>query len=98
MKQSNEVTFGKQPTKRGASHGEKANSFGAAMDSGTERQTFSPDEQHSLISEAYYRALERGFIPGWEADDWLQAEAELNHSLHMPKSLLKIFLEGALRR
>ena len=87
MKQNNEVTFGKQPTKRSVSNGGKANSFGAAMDSGAKQQSFSPEEQHSLIAEAaYYRALERGFTPGCEMDDWLQAEAALNHSLHMPKT------------
>ena len=84
MKQSNGLTAGKQPTKRGASQGKKANSFDAAMDSGAEQQTFSPDEQHCLIAEAaYYRALERSFTPGCETDDWLQAEAEVNQVLHM---------------
>lgn len=87
MKQSNGLTAGKQPTKRGASNGEKANSFDAAMGSGTEQQTPSPDEQHCLIAEAaYYCALKRGFTPGCEMDDWLQAEAEVNHVLHMPET------------
>lgn len=87
MKQSNGLTAGKQPTKRGASQGEKVNSIGAAMDSGTEQQTCSPDEQHCLIAEAaYYCALKRGFTPGCEMDDWLQAEAEVNHVLHMPET------------
>jgi hypothetical protein len=35
-------------------------------------------ELHAMISEAaYYRAERRGFAPGMEADDWLQAEAEI---------------------
>lgn len=34
--------------------------------------------RQSLIAEAaYYRAERRGFAPGHELDDWLEAEAEL---------------------
>ena len=33
----------------------------------------------ALIAEAaYYRARERGFAPGMELDDWLEAEKEIN--------------------
>ena len=35
-------------------------------------------EWHRLISEAaYYRAEQRGFEPGAELEDWLQAESEV---------------------
>jgi hypothetical protein len=38
----------------------------------------TPDELRRLISEAaYYRAKRRGFEPGHELDDWIQAEAEV---------------------
>ena len=38
----------------------------------------SEAELLELISEAaYYRAEKRGFSPGLEAEDWLQAEAEV---------------------
>ena len=38
----------------------------------------SGPELLELISQAaYYRAEKRGFSPGLEADDWLQAEAEV---------------------
>jgi hypothetical protein len=34
--------------------------------------------RQSMIAEAaYYRAQRRGFAPGHELDDWLEAEAEL---------------------
>jgi hypothetical protein len=34
--------------------------------------------RQSLIEElAYFRALKRGFEPGHEMEDWLEAEAEL---------------------
>lgn len=38
----------------------------------------SKDELRKLVSEAaYYRAKQRGFTPGHEEDDWIQAEAEV---------------------
>ena len=38
----------------------------------------SPEEVRQLISEAaYYRAKQRGFAPGHEMEDWVQAEAEV---------------------
>lgn len=40
--------------------------------------TFDPVRRHAMIAEAaYYRAQRRGFAPGHELEDWLQAEAEL---------------------
>lgn len=42
------------------------------------RADVSPDEVKKLIEEAaYYRAKSRGFEPGHELDDWVQAEAEV---------------------
>lgn len=38
--------------------------------------------RHRMISEAaYLLAMERGFAPGGELDDWLQAEAQINARL-----------------
>ena len=40
------------------------------------------DLRHRLISEAaYHRYAERGFADGYDLDDWLQAEAEVDHLL-----------------
>jgi hypothetical protein len=40
------------------------------------------DELRRQIAEAaYYRAEQRGFEPGGEEQDWLQAEAELKAQL-----------------
>jgi hypothetical protein len=45
---------------------------------GNARAELSPDEVRKLISEAaYYRAKQRGFAPGHELEDWIQAEAEV---------------------
>jgi hypothetical protein len=39
-------------------------------------------EKQELISKAaYYRAEQRGFVPGLELDDWLAAELEIEGSL-----------------
>lgn len=35
-------------------------------------------ELERMVAEAaYYRAEKRGFAPGYEADDWTKAEAEI---------------------
>ena len=50
--------------------------------SGDARAELSPDELRKLISEAaYYRAKQRGFAPGHELEDWIQAEAEVMRSI-----------------
>ena len=36
------------------------------------------EERHRMIAEAaYFRAERRGFVPGNELEDWLQAEADV---------------------
>jgi hypothetical protein len=53
--------------------------------SNTARADISPDELRKLISEAaYYRAKQRGFTPGHELEDWIQAEAEVIRRLNRP--------------
>jgi hypothetical protein len=54
------------------------------------RAEVSAEEVRKLIAEAaYYRAKKRGFTPGHEVEDWVQAEAEVlrrirgaDHSSH----------------
>jgi hypothetical protein len=44
--------------------------------------SISPVEFRHRVSEAaYYRAQQRGFAPGWEERDWLEAEAEIMQRL-----------------
>ena len=41
-------------------------------------------DQDAMIAEcAYYRAERRGFIPGYELDDWYEAEREVATLLHL---------------
>jgi hypothetical protein len=52
---------------------------------GEGRADVSPEELRKLISEAaYYRAKQRGFEPGHELEDWIQAEAEVIRRLNSP--------------
>jgi len=42
----------------------------------------SPEEVYRLIQEsAYFKAKERGFAPGNEVQDWIEAEAEVRRRL-----------------
>lgn len=47
--------------------------------------TIDPILRHELISEAaYFRAERRGFLPGSEVVDWLDAEREIDARLTKP--------------
>ncbi len=39
------------------------------------------DRQQMIADAAYYRAQARGFGPGYELEDWLQAEADIDCTL-----------------
>jgi Protein of unknown function (DUF2934) len=38
----------------------------------------SQERFHEVAEAAYFRAEHRGFLPGYELEDWLDAEAELD--------------------
>ncbi len=68
----------KAPTVRAARRGSRAPQ--ARRGSGT--RSISPERRHAMIAEAaYYRAQRRGFAPGWELQDWLAAEADIDRTL-----------------
>lgn len=49
-----------------------------AASGGNGRSPMSPEEIYRLIQEtAYYKAKARGFAPGHEVQDWIEAEAEV---------------------
>lgn len=51
----------------------------AADNSTSENSMADEATRHMMIAEAaYYRAEQRGFAPGFELDDWLASESELN--------------------
>jgi hypothetical protein len=48
------------------------------------RAGLADDELRKQIAEgAYYKAKQRGFAPGYELKDWIEAEAELMTRLGM---------------
>jgi Protein of unknown function (DUF2934) len=52
------------------------------LGAGHRRAQMSPEEVYRLIQEtAYYKAKARGFAPGHEVQDWIEAEAEVRMRL-----------------
>lgn len=46
------------------------------------QDTIDPDLRHRMVSEAAYHCyVERGYADGYDRDDWLQAETEVDHVL-----------------
>jgi DUF2934 family protein len=44
-----------------------------------------PDLRHRMISEAaYHLYAQRGYTDGYDLDDWLQAEAQVDHTTLTP--------------
>ena len=44
-----------------------------------------PDLRHRLISEAAHNLyMERGYADGYDLDDWLQAETQVDHTILNP--------------
>ena len=49
------------------------------------RDALDPDLRHRLISEAaYFLYAQRGFSDGYDQDDWLQAETQIDHVILNP--------------
>ena len=54
-------------------------------------QFVDPERRDALIAEAaYFRAEKRGFQPGHETEDWLDAEAEIDARLMKPESAPRV--------
>lgn len=50
------------------------------------KDAIDPDLRHRLISEtAYWHYVEPNYADGYDLDDWLQAEAEVDHLLLNPR-------------
>jgi len=48
--------------------------------------TLDPDLRHRMISEAaYYLYTQRGYGDGYDMDDWLQAEAQIEQVIMYPE-------------
>lgn len=54
-------------------------------------QFVDPEKRAALIAEAaYFRAEKRGFAPGHEQQDWLDAETEVDARLMRPESAPRV--------
>lgn len=81
MKQGNEINPPAKSTVGSVQRKAATKSVRRAADRDARPVSGSAEERHCRIAEtAYYRALARGFAPGCEVDDWLQAEAEIDHA------------------
>lgn len=49
----------------------------------------TPDYAAQIAEAAYYKAEKRGFEPGFEMTDWLEAERELEAGFKAPKAAKK---------
>jgi|HubBroStandDraft_1064217.scaffolds.fasta_scaffold967495_1 hypothetical protein len=50
-----------------------------AVDAATPAPVIDPEQRRALIAQAaYLRAERRNFAPGFEQDDWLSAESEVD--------------------
>jgi hypothetical protein len=49
-----------------------------------------PDRQQRIEERAYYKAEQRGFMPGMELQDWLEAELEEGRKVEKSKNIKKI--------
>jgi Protein of unknown function (DUF2934) len=47
----------------------------------SKRPLTSQEREQIIATMAYLRAEQRGFVPGHEQEDWLQAEAEVDRSI-----------------
>jgi len=84
----------KEKTSRPALKGRSARTAPDAPRTGTQglgktggnmRGELSPEEVYRLIQEtAYFKAKQRGFAPGGEVQDWIEAEAEVRRRLGSP--------------
>lgn len=55
-----------------------SNNAGPAVMIDPENEPEAGDRLQRIATIAYYKAEARGFAPGLEMDDWLQAEAEVD--------------------
>jgi len=95
-KQSGSTASSKHPRRvavkkrpRRAASRPRAEQRGVAYDmplEGGAQAVFDPDLRHRMISEAaYYLYSLRGYAEGYDLDDWLQAEAQIDDLIMNPE-------------
>ncbi len=70
------------PTRKKSSAVKETPIAAAAADPSAQCVVTTPTErQHMIERAAYFRSQQRGFVPGFEMEDWLAAEAEVDQGL-----------------
>ncbi|NTV95615.1 MAG: DUF2934 domain-containing protein [Thiobacillus sp.] len=64
------------PAKAAPAKAKKAAKAEPAMEK--PRAASAEERQHWIAIAAYHRAERRGFVPGYDKQDWLDAEAEID--------------------
>lgn len=73
------------PSPRSSKRAESEHKSKGGKAKGDRAATVAATERAVMIARAaYLRAERRGFIPGRELEDWLEAEREINHLLGPP--------------
>lgn len=60
------------------SHSQKVLKTIKSLDASPESAVPADLRQHFIAEAAYFKAERRGFAPGYEIQDWEEAEAEIN--------------------
>jgi hypothetical protein len=66
-----------EPVKKSKGNGSSPQTRGSV-----EPDSYDGPREQMIAEAAYYRAEQRGFAPGNEMSDWLQAEADVESVLH----------------
>ncbi len=67
------------PTRMKSSAAKETPTTSAAADPTAQCAVTTPTERlHMIERAAYFRSMQRGFVPGFEMEDWLAAEAEVD--------------------
>lgn len=70
------------PVRKKSSAAKETPATAAAADPSAQCVLTTPAErQHMIERAAYFRSQQRGFVPGFEMEDWLDAEAEVDQRL-----------------
>lgn len=79
LKDESESREGAAPERRSGKSSGSAEITGGSLER-REIPSFSDDRARRIAERAYWRAEQRGFAPGGELNDWLEAEREYDAS------------------
>jgi hypothetical protein len=84
MEMKNQSTFGNSSKGNGNGSAKKAHK---AEPLNSSSENGDRPHEHMIANAAYFNAERRGFAPGNEMDDWLEAEAEMKRAWRNPEAV-----------